>query len=86
MLDALGVNPVSILSDACRGLMLGEPWYTGPVGRPVVQSLLWALAIGMAVVFVTMGFEPDDMPGFRWITVGVVYAFCAAVFVGGDPG
>jgi oleandomycin transport system permease protein len=43
------VNPVSILSDACRGLMLGEPWYTGAVTRPVVQSLLWALAI--AVVF-----------------------------------
>jgi oleandomycin transport system permease protein len=43
------VNPVSILADACRGLMLGEPWYTGPVARPVIQSLLWAAAI--AIVF-----------------------------------
>jgi oleandomycin transport system permease protein len=43
------VNPVSILTDACRGLMLGEPWYTGAVAGPVLQSLLWALAI--AVVF-----------------------------------
>jgi ABC transporter DrrB family efflux protein len=37
-------NPVSVLSDACRGLLLG-----GPVGTPVIQSLLWA--IGIAAVF-----------------------------------
>lgn len=38
------VNPVSILADACRGLMLG-----GEVAQPVLGSLLWALAI--VVVF-----------------------------------
>ncbi|MDB1086954.1 ABC transporter permease [Streptomyces sp. ACA25] len=38
------VNPVSLLADACRGLMLG-----GPVAAPVIQSLLWAGAI--AAVF-----------------------------------
>jgi ABC transporter DrrB family efflux protein len=38
------VNPVSILSDAGRGMMLG-----GPVATPVMQSLLWAAAI--AAVF-----------------------------------
>ncbi len=38
------VNPVSILADACRGLMLG-----GEVTQPVLGSLLWALAI--VVVF-----------------------------------
>jgi oleandomycin transport system permease protein len=46
------VNPVSILSDACRGLMLGEPWYPGPVAWPVVQSLLWAA--GIAAVFMPL--------------------------------
>ncbi|WP_196776878.1 ABC transporter permease [Haloechinothrix halophila] len=34
------VNPVSILADACRGLMVG-----GEVAQPVLGSLLWALAI-----------------------------------------
>ncbi|GAA5108040.1 ABC transporter permease [Haloechinothrix salitolerans] len=34
------VNPVSILADACRGLMIG-----GEVAQPVLGSLLWALAI-----------------------------------------
>jgi oleandomycin transport system permease protein len=34
------VNPVSLLADACRGLMLG-----GAVATPVAQSLLWAAAI-----------------------------------------
>lgn len=43
------VNPVSVLTDACRGLMLGPPAYTGPVATPVVQSLLWA--VGIAAVF-----------------------------------
>jgi oleandomycin transport system permease protein len=38
------VNPVSILAEACRGLMLG-----GPVATPVAQSLAWAVAI--AAVF-----------------------------------
>ncbi len=37
-------NPVSILASASRGLMTG-----GPVAVPVVQSLLWAVAI--AAVF-----------------------------------
>jgi oleandomycin transport system permease protein len=38
------VNPVSILSDAARGLIVG-----GPVATPVLQSLLWAA--GIALVF-----------------------------------
>jgi oleandomycin transport system permease protein len=33
-------NPVTILSDAARGLMVG-----GPVARPVLYTLLWGLAI-----------------------------------------
>jgi oleandomycin transport system permease protein len=32
-------NPVSVISDAVRGLMV-----SGPVARPVVESLLWAAA------------------------------------------
>jgi ABC transporter DrrB family efflux protein len=40
------VNPVSILADACRGLMLGGDL---PVAGPVIQSTLWAL--GIAAVF-----------------------------------
>ncbi|MDT0269758.1 ABC transporter permease [Streptomyces sp. DSM 44915] len=38
------VNPVSILAEACRGLMLG-----GAVASPVLKSLAWAVAI--AAVF-----------------------------------
>lgn len=38
------VNPVTILADALRGLLVG-----GPVAGPVLQSLLWAVAI--AAVF-----------------------------------
>jgi oleandomycin transport system permease protein len=38
------VNPVTILADAMRGLLV-----SGPVGRPVIESLLWAA--GIAVVF-----------------------------------
>jgi oleandomycin transport system permease protein len=45
----VNVNPVSILSDAARGMMLGEPCYSGSVATPVLQSLAWAAAI--AVVF-----------------------------------
>jgi oleandomycin transport system permease protein len=37
-------NPVSVFSDAVRGLMV-----SGPVARPVVESLLWAAAF--TVVF-----------------------------------
>ena len=33
-------NPVTILSDAARGLIVG-----GPVAQPVIQSLLWAAGI-----------------------------------------
>lgn len=43
------VNPVTILADACRGLMVGEPVFTGSVAAPVIQSLLWAA--GFAAVF-----------------------------------
>jgi oleandomycin transport system permease protein len=34
------VNPVTILSDATRGLMVG-----GPVTEPAIGSLLWAAVI-----------------------------------------
>jgi oleandomycin transport system permease protein len=47
------VNPISILADATRGLMVG-----GPVAEPVVGSLLWAAAI-VAV------FAPLSMRAFR---------------------
>ncbi len=40
----VNVNPVSHLSDAARGLMLG-----GPVAEPVMWSLIWA--VGIVVVF-----------------------------------
>ncbi|MER5703429.1 ABC transporter permease [Micromonospora sp. NPDC002296] len=38
------VNPVTILADALRGLLVG-----GPVAAPVVRSMLWAVAL--AAVF-----------------------------------
>ena len=41
---AVNANPVSILADACRGLMV-----TGAEATPIIQSLAWAGAI--AVVF-----------------------------------
>jgi len=47
------VNPVTILADATRGLMVG-----GPVGDPVMGSLVWALVI-IAV------FGPLSMWAFR---------------------
>ena len=40
-------NPVSILSDAARGLMV-----EGPVAEPVLWTLVWAVAI--ATVFATL--------------------------------
>jgi oleandomycin transport system permease protein len=40
----VNANPVSILADACRGLML-----TGAEATPIIQSLLWAA--GIAAVF-----------------------------------
>ncbi|MGH8825575.1 MAG: ABC transporter permease [Jiangellaceae bacterium] len=40
----VNVNPVSILADACRGLML-----TGAEATPIIQSLVWAAVI--AAVF-----------------------------------
>jgi drug/metabolite transporter (DMT)-like permease len=50
----------------------------------LLRNVLWwyllPIAIGMAVVFVQMGFEPDDMPWFRWIVVAGISAFCAGVF------
>jgi oleandomycin transport system permease protein len=46
----VNINPVSILSDACRALMLGDktvgtPWHVASAGPPVLQSLLWAAVI-----------------------------------------
>jgi ABC transporter DrrB family efflux protein len=41
------INPVTILADACRGLLV-----SGPVATPVFQSLLWAAAI--AAVFMPL--------------------------------
>jgi ABC transporter DrrB family efflux protein len=38
------VNPVSLLADACRGLLV-----SGPVAAPAVEALLWAA--GFTVVF-----------------------------------
>jgi ABC transporter DrrB family efflux protein len=46
-------NPVSILSDALRGLLV-----SGPVARPVVESLLYALAF-------TVVFAPLAVRAFR---------------------
>jgi oleandomycin transport system permease protein len=46
-------NPVSVLSDAVRGLMV-----SGPVARPVVESLLWAAAF-------TVVFAPLAVRAFR---------------------
>jgi oleandomycin transport system permease protein len=43
----VGVNPVTIVADAVRGLLVG-----GPVAWPVLQSLAWAAAI--VVVFVPL--------------------------------
>jgi oleandomycin transport system permease protein len=37
-------NPVTLLADATRGLLVG-----GPVAEPAMKSLIWAL--GIAVVF-----------------------------------
>nr|WP_083459683.1 ABC transporter permease [Jiangella muralis] len=47
-------NPVTILSDACRALMVGDDtigteWHVASATTPVVQSLIWAAAI--AAVF-----------------------------------
>ena len=47
-------NPVTILSNACRALMVGDDtagteWYVASATTPAVQSLIWAAAI--AVVF-----------------------------------
>ncbi|WIM97975.1 ABC transporter permease [Actinoplanes oblitus] len=47
------INPASVLSDAVRGLLTG-----GPVARPVLESVLWALAL-LAV------FAPLSVRAFR---------------------
>ncbi|MDV6011752.1 ABC transporter permease [Haloechinothrix sp. LS1_15] len=39
------INPVSVLADACRGLMLGEPWFTGSLTAAILQVLLWAAVV-----------------------------------------
>ncbi|MGB0211973.1 ABC transporter permease [Algiphilus sp.] len=43
----VGANPISLLTDACRGLLLG-----GPVLAPAAGALLWAA--GIAAVFVPL--------------------------------
>lgn len=48
----VNVNPVSVLADATRALMVGDtligtPWYVESAGAPVVQSLIWAAAIAL---------------------------------------
>jgi oleandomycin transport system permease protein len=40
----VNVNPVTVLADALRGLLIG-----GPLAGPLVESVLWA--VGIAVVF-----------------------------------
>ena len=47
------VNPVTLLADALRGLLIG-----GPLAGPLVQSLLWGA--GIAVVF-----APLALAGFK---------------------
>ena len=47
------VNPVTILSDATRGLLVG-----GPVARPVIGTLIWSVAI-VAI------FAPLAVRGFK---------------------
>ncbi len=37
----VAANPVTTLSDACRGLLVG-----GPVAAPVAYSIVWAVALG----------------------------------------
>ena len=46
-------NPVSLISDAMRGLMV-----SGPAARPVVESLLWAAAF-------TIVFAPLAVRAFK---------------------
>lgn len=46
-------NPVSLISDAVRGLMV-----SGPAGRPAVEALLWAAAF-------TVVFAPLAVRAFR---------------------
>jgi oleandomycin transport system permease protein len=46
-------NPVSVISDAMRGLMV-----SGPAARPVVESLLWAAAF-------TIVFAPLAVRAFK---------------------
>ncbi|WP_258053986.1 hypothetical protein [Streptomyces sp. INR7] len=43
----MNVNPVTQLSDAFRGLLLGTP-----AGEPIMWSLIWAA--GIAIVFVPL--------------------------------
>ncbi len=47
------VNPVTILADAARGLMVG-----GPVAEPVTGALIWAVAL-------TAAFAPLSMWAFK---------------------
>ncbi len=43
----VSANPVSVLTDACRGLLLG-----GPVWSPILISLIWSLAF--AALFIPL--------------------------------
>jgi hypothetical protein len=51
----------------------------------LLRNVLWwyilPLGIAMAVVIVHMGMQPDDLPWFRWIVIGIVGVICAAANV-----
>jgi hypothetical protein len=52
----------------------------------LLRNVLWwylsPLAIGMAIVLIAMGVQPDDMPWLRWMVMTGVGAFCALVCAG----
>jgi phosphoglycerol transferase MdoB-like AlkP superfamily enzyme len=51
----------------------------------LLRNVLWwyilPLAIGMAIVVISMAIQPDDMPWFRWIGIGVIGVVLAATNV-----
>jgi hypothetical protein len=51
----------------------------------LLRNVLWwyilPLAIGMAITLISMSLQPDDMPWFRWIGVGVIGVILTATNV-----